>query len=61
MVLDGAGIKSGQGPQFIDFGNGSNLVHDHLDFDLVDDSSPFGAYGIMFQLQSDFDVATSRF
>ena len=57
LVLNGASIESGGNPQFVDVGN-SNNIHDHVIFDLVDDeTAPFGAYGIMFQLESDLAPA----
>jgi hypothetical protein len=57
LVLDGATIESGNGPQFIDIGV-NDEVHDHLEFDLLDDATtPFGAYGLLAQLQSDFGTA----
>lgn len=58
LTLDGAVIESGLSNQFIDFGSsGSNPgeVHDHVILDLLDDATaPLGAYGVMFQFQSDF-------
>jgi hypothetical protein len=58
LILNGASVESGDNPQFIGLGDAAGDVHDHVIADLLDDStSPLGAYGIMFQLQSDFDVA----
>ena len=55
LRLDGDSIESGINPQFIGLGDADGDVHDHLIIDLLDDSSaPIGAYGIMFQLQSNF-------
>ena len=57
LILNGASIESGGNPQFVDVGN-SNNIHDHVIFDLLDDeTAPFGAYGIMFQLESDLAPA----
>lgn len=56
LVLNGASIESGSLFQFIDAANSSGEIHDHVVLDLLDDSSaPLGAYGVMFQLHSDFD------
>ncbi len=58
LILGGSSIESGPNPQFIGLGDVDGDVHDHLIVDLLDDgSSPLGAYGIMFQLQSDFATA----
>lgn len=55
LVLNGDEIQSGPELQFVDVGNGSGDVHDHVVIDLLDDSSALaGAYGVMFQLKSDF-------
>lgn len=58
LILDGGMIESGINPQFIGLGDIDGDVHDHLTVDLMDDSTaPLGAYGMMFQLQSDFSTA----
>jgi len=58
LFLDGASIESGVNPQFIGLGDIDGDVHDHLVVDLLDDSTaPLGAYGILFQMQSDFSIA----
>lgn len=55
LILNGDNIESGINPQFIGLGDDDGDIHDHLIVDLLDDSTaPTGAYGIMFQLQSDF-------
>ena len=56
LVLNGSSIESGANPQFIGLADGNGNVHDHVVWDLLDDdTAPTGAYGILFQLQSDFD------
>ena len=56
LILNGGSIESGPNPQFLGFGDDDGDIHDHLVFDLLDDgSAPIGAYGIMFQMHSDFD------
>ncbi len=57
LVLSGATYVSGANPQFIGLGDEDGDIHDHVTVDLVDDSTPLGAYGILFQLQSDFASA----
>lgn len=58
LILDGSSIESGLSQQFIGLGDVDGDVHDHLIVDLLDDSTaPLGAYGMMFQLQSDFSTA----
>lgn len=55
LILNGGTIESGLNPQFIGLGDVDGDVHDHLIVDLLDDTTaPNGAYGVMFQLQSDF-------
>ena len=55
LVLNGDSIESGENLQFIEFADNDGDVHDHIKFDLLDDSiAPTGAYGILVQLQSDF-------
>ena len=67
LVLNGASITSGDNPQFIDSGDGSNGIHDHVIVDLLNDSAPDGAYGVLFELQADFggdgsfDLTSDRF
>ncbi len=58
LILNGGSVESGPNPQFIGLGDVDGDVHDHLIVDLLDDgSAPDGAYGVMFQLQSDFSTA----
>lgn len=52
LILDGNGIVSGSQRQFIDSANSDNEAHDHLVFDLLDDDSAPGAYGMLFELES---------
>ncbi len=60
LVLNGGSIESGVNPQFIGSADADGDVHDHVVVDLLDDSTaPQGAYGILLQLQSDFDAADS--
>ncbi len=55
LVLNGSAIESGVTPQFIELADSGGEVHDHIVWDLLDDNTaPFGAYGILVQLQSDF-------
>jgi len=55
LVINGTGFESGDNPVFIDFGDGTGNIHDHVFFDLLDDgTAPFGAYGLLVQLESDF-------
>ena len=55
LVLNGSAIESGVTPQFIELADSGGEVHDHIVWDLLDDdTAPFGAYGILVQLQSDF-------
>lgn len=62
LVLSGSSIESGDNPQFIDFGDSSGDIHDHVIFDLLDDgTAPTGAYGLLLQFQSDFDAADGNF
>lgn len=56
LILNGASIESGSLLQFIDSSNMFGEIHDHVVLDLLDDgTAPLGAYGVMFQLQSDFN------
>ena len=58
LILNGAGIESGDMLQFLGLGDVDGDVHDHLVIDLLDDATAaVGAYGIMFQMHSDFDPA----
>ncbi|MEZ6097098.1 MAG: PEP-CTERM sorting domain-containing protein [Pirellulaceae bacterium] len=60
LILNGMSVESGLLSQFIDIGDTTTPggIHDHVIFDLLDDSSaPLGAYGILFELQSDFATA----
>ena len=57
LILNGSQIESGVNPQFIGLASSGGNVHDHITWDLLDDSSaPTGAYGILVQLQSDFST-----
>ena len=56
LILNGLSIESGSNPQFLGIGDDHGDLHDHLVIDLLDDNTaPFGAYGIMFQMLSDTD------
>jgi len=56
LVLDGASIESGDLPQFIDLADSGGEIHDHIKWDLLDDSTaPNGAYGLLVQVQTDFN------
>lgn len=57
LILFGTGIESGPNPQFLALGGDDQTIGDqHLDFDLLDDgTAPLGAYGVLLQLQSDFN------
>ena len=58
LILNGNMIESGDNPQFLGLGDDHGDVHDHLIIDLLDDATaPIGAYGVMFQLQSDLSTA----
>lgn len=58
LILNGSSIESGVNPQFIDMGDSSGEIHDHIVADLLDDgTAPIGAYGVLFQLESDFATA----
>lgn len=55
LILFGTEIESGPNPQFLAVGGADQTVGDvHLEFDLLDDET-IGAYGLLLQLQSDFD------
>jgi len=55
-VLNGASIESGSAAQFLGQGDADQEIHDHVVFDLLDDSTaPLGAYGLLFELLGDFD------
>jgi hypothetical protein len=57
LFLNG-GSASGPNPQFIQDADGDGNIHDHVIFDLLNEgSSPAGAYGVLFRLQSDFAPA----
>ena len=56
LILSGLDIESGPNPQFLGLGDSNGELHDHIIADLLDDNSTLvGAYGLMFELQSDFD------
>ena len=58
LILDGASVESGDIKQFIDIADSAGDIHDHVVLDLLDDdTAPAGAYGILFQLESDFATA----
>ena len=53
LDLDGTSA-SGAELQFIDFGSSSGGIHDHVEFDLLNEgTTPVGAMGIMFELHVD--------
>lgn len=55
-VLNGATVESGSATQFLGQGDGDQEIHDHVVFDLLDDgTAPLGAYGLLLELQGDFD------
>ena len=55
LVLDGA-TASGVNPLFISIGESDGDAHGHVTFTLEDGlAAPVGAYGMMMQLQSDFE------
>ncbi|MEL7497316.1 MAG: PEP-CTERM sorting domain-containing protein [Planctomycetota bacterium] len=57
LVLNGASVESGPVTQFLDTADSAGDIHDHFVLDLLDDSTaPIGAYGVLFQLQADFDT-----
>ena len=56
LVINGANVESGSTRQFIDSGGADQEAHDHVVFDLLDDSTALvGAYGLLLELESDFD------
>lgn len=61
LILSGGSIESGDNPQLASVGDSVGEAHDHLVFDLLDDSSaPFGAYGLLAQLEVN-DVESDPF
>ena len=59
LLLNG-GSFSGLNQQFLGLGEvvpNEEILHDHLVIDLVDDSAPRGAYGVLLQLESDLSPA----
>ncbi len=56
-LILGSSMADGQdNPQFIGIADDNGEIHDHVVFDLLNEESmPLGAYGILFQLQTDFD------
>lgn len=55
LVINGLGFEMGDNPIFLAAGSASGDIHDHIFFDLLDDATaPFGAYGLLVQLESDF-------
>lgn len=55
LILNGGSIESGPNPQFLGFGDSDGDVHEHIVIDLLDDgTAAVGAYGIMFEMHSDF-------
>ncbi|HMO13038.1 MAG TPA: PEP-CTERM sorting domain-containing protein [Pirellulaceae bacterium] len=55
LFFNGLGIETGDNPLFLGAGNASGNLHDHIFFDLLDDNTaPFGAYGVLLRLESDF-------
>ena len=62
LVLSGGIIESGDNPQFLGTGDSGGDIHDHVTFDLLDDATaPFGAYGLLVQMQSDFNPVDGIF
>ena len=56
LTLEGAGVISGVNPQFLSLVDSNGDIHDHLTFDLLNEAtSPVGAYGMLLQLQADFN------
>lgn len=58
LILDGGSTSGGPTRQFlevaVDEGDGDGEIHDHVEFDLLDDdTTPFGTYGIMFRIEAD--------
>ena len=58
LILNGNAIESGLGRQFLGMGDDDTSdpggIHDHVEFDLLDDgTTPIGAYGLLFQIESD--------
>ena len=55
LILSGA-MATGPNPQFLGLGDMDGDLHDHVVINLLDDATAgIGAYGVMFQLQADFD------
>ncbi len=68
-VLNGASVESGQGDelQFIVESRSQNSelpggdFHRHIEYDLLDDATtPHGAYGVMMQLESDYNAVDGQ-
>ena len=58
LILDGGAIEVGVNPQFVDTASSIGEIHDHVVFDLLDEAStPVGAFGMMFQIETDFAPA----
>lgn len=56
LILNGAFLQSGVNPQFLGLSDAGGDLHDHLVIDLLNDgTAPLGAYGVLAQLQSDFN------
>jgi len=61
LILDGAMNSGGPTRQFLgtamDEGDGDGEIHDHVEFDLLDDgTAPLGTYGVMFRIEADRDA-----
>ena len=56
-ILDGSILESGSALQFLGQGDSDQEIHDHVVFDLLNESTtPNGAFGVLLELQSDFDA-----
>ena len=56
LIFDGTTIISGANPQLLGVGNDQNDggLHEHITIDILnEDTAPIGAYGILFQMESD--------
>jgi len=56
LIFDGTTIISGENPQLLGVGNAQNDggLHEHITIDILNEATaPIGAYGILFQMESD--------
>ena len=56
LIFDGTTIISGANPQLLGVGNAQNDggLHEHITIDILNEATaPIGAYGILFQMESD--------